>query len=234
MGKVLRDQLIADYAPLVRFLAQRIASRLPDHVRVDDLTSAGIIGLIDAIEKFDTARSVKFKTYAEYRITGAILDELREGDWIPRSVRDIGKRLESVRQKIEQLRGGHVHHSDMAEALGMSVDEYHQQLSRLAPLMVITTKERSLENISSSDEDVLSGPLQAMDPVVELSRKELRDEMLRQISALVEDQRLVMSLYYYEGMTLKEIGNVMSVSESRVCQIHSGALSVMRGRMRAG
>lgn len=139
----LRDQLIMDYAPLIRFVAQRIAARLPSNVEIDDLISAGVIGLMDAIEKYDPSRDNKFKTYAEFRIRGAILDELRSQDWVPRSVRDKAKKIERTYAELEQKYGRTITDAELSDALGMDLDAYHELVSKVKSVTLLSIDELS-------------------------------------------------------------------------------------------
>lgn len=212
----LREQLIADYAPLVRFVAQRIAARLPASIDVDDLISAGVIGLMDAIEKYDPSRDNKFKTYAEFRIRGAILDELRAQDFVPRSVRDKVKRLDAAQLKLEQMLGRAPTHAEVAGMLAVDILDLHTFMpARYA---------------SERNEQVATMSADADSPFDAFALRRTRNQVIRMIEGLPEQQRLVVSLYYLEDMNLKEIGRILGVTESRVSQIHSFALANMRRR----
>lgn len=230
----LRDQLIMDYAPLIRFVAQRIAARLPSNIDIDDLISAGVIGLMDAIEKYDPSRDNKFKTYAEFRIRGAILDELRSQDWVPRSVRDKAKKIERMYAELEQKYGRPVSDSEISEALEMPLDEYQEMLTKVKAVTLLSIDELTgpnqhdrksllecLENVSSKN------------PFTQLKSKGVRDMLIRNIEDLPEKQRLVLSLYYYEDLNLKEIGKILEVTESRVSQLHTQAVEKLRARLKS-
>lgn len=229
----LRDQLIMDYAPLIRFVAQRIAARLPSNIDIDDLISAGVIGLMDAIEKYDPSRDNKFKTYAEFRIRGAILDELRSQDWVPRSVREKAKRIERTYAELEQKFGRAVTDAELSEALGIPLEEYYDMVAKVKAVTLVSIDEmvgpgghdrRSLldclENIGSKN------------PFTQLKSKGVRDVLMKNIDELPENQKLVLSLYYYEDLNLKEIGRIMDVTESRVSQLHTQAVTKLRQKLK--
>lgn len=229
----LRDQLIMDYAPLIRFVAQRIAARLPSNIDIDDLISAGVIGLMDAIEKYDPSRDNKFKTYAEFRIRGAILDELRSQDWVPRSVRDKAKRIEKTYAELEQKFGRAVSDQEISTALGVSLEEYHEMVAKVKAVTLLSIDELSgpnqqdkksllecLENVSSKN------------PFTQLKSKGVRELLIKNIEDLPEKQKLVLSLYYYEDLNLKEIGKILEVTESRVSQLHTQAVEKLRSRLK--
>jgi RNA polymerase sigma factor FliA len=229
----LRDQLIMDYAPLIRFVAQRIAARLPSNIDIDDLISAGVIGLMDAIEKYDPSRDNKFKTYAEFRIRGAILDELRSQDWVPRSVRDKAKKIEKTYAELEQKLGRAVSDEELSGALGIQLEEYYDMVSNVKAVTLLSIDElsgpnqqdrksllESLENVSSKN------------PFTQLKSKGVRDLLVKHIDELPEKQKLVLSLYYYEDLNLKEIGKILEVTESRVSQLHTQAVEKLRSKLK--
>lgn len=229
----LRDQLIMDYAPLIRFVAQRIAARLPSNIDIDDLISAGVIGLMDAIEKYDPSRDNKFKTYAEFRIRGAILDELRSQDWVPRSVRDKAKRIERTYAELEQRFGRPVSDEELCDALGMDLEEYYEMVSKVKSVTLLSVDE--LSSGAQSDRksllELLENP-NAQNPYSQLKSKGARDVLMTKIEELPEKQRLVLSLYYYEDLNLKEIGKILSVTESRVSQLHTQAVEKLRNKLK--
>lgn len=220
----LREQLIHDYSHLVAFFARKIAKKLPSHVHLDDLISAGFIGLMDAIAKFDAARDNHFKTYAEYRIRGAILDELRAQDLVPRSLRDREKRLERERTNLEKRLGRKVASSELAESLGLSLIEFHKLFALVGAL-------HDINRVSAYEGDrVGAEQLVARQGDVEanLEFQSVKASLAQSILTLTEKMRLVLSLYYHEGLNYKEIGRVLQVSESRVSQIHSQAVIQLR------
>jgi RNA polymerase sigma factor FliA len=226
--------LIMDYAPLIRFVAQRIAARLPSNIDIDDLISAGVIGLMDAIEKYDPSRDNKFKTYAEFRIRGAILDELRSQDWVPRSVREKAKKIERMYAELEQRHGRPISDTELSDALGMDLEEYYDMVAKVKAVTLLSIDEMTgpnqhdrksliecLENLSSKN------------PFTQLKSKGVRELLMRNIDELPEKQRLVLSLYYYEDLNLKEIGRILEVTESRVSQLHTQAVTRLRTKLKA-
>jgi RNA polymerase sigma factor for flagellar operon FliA len=229
----LRDQLIMDYAPLIRFVAQRIASRLPSSIDIDDLISAGVIGLMDAIEKYDPSRDNKFKTYAEFRIRGAILDELRAQDWVPRSVRDKAKKIERTYAELEQRYGRAVNDQEVSTALGMEIEEYHLMVSKVKAVTLLSMDELTGPNQSDRKSllECLENP-NSKNPFTHLKSKGLRSLLMKNIEELPEKQKLVLSLYYYEDLNLKEIGGILDVTESRVSQLHTQAVERLRARLK--
>ncbi len=229
----LRDQLIMDYAPLIRFVAQRIAARLPSNIDIDDLISAGVIGLMDAIEKYDPSRDNKFKTYAEFRIRGAILDELRSQDWVPRSVRDKAKKIEKTYAELEQKLGRAVSDEELSDALGIQLEEYYDMVSKVKAVTLLSIDELSGPN--QQDRKSLLECLEntsSKNPFTQLKSKGIRDLLVRHIDELPEKQKLVLSLYYYEDLNLKEIGRILEVTESRVSQLHTQAVEKLRSKLK--
>jgi len=223
-----------EHTPLIRYVAGRIAMRLPAHIPLEDLMSAGVLGLIDAVDKFDSERNVKFKTYAEFRIRGAILDELRSLDWVPRSVRRKSNSLEEVYHRLQNRLGRPVGDEEMAEELGVSLDEFHELLDEVkgvnlfsldepdSPLAQLDS-ERVLEALGNEDTD---------DPLALLGLSELRRQVADAINGLPEKEKLVVSLYYYDELTMREIGEVLGYTESRISQMHTKAILRLRARLR--
>lgn len=230
----LRDQLIMDYAPLIRFVAQRIAARLPSNIEIDDLISAGVIGLMDAIEKYDPSRDNKFKTYAEFRIRGAILDELRSQDWVPRSVRDKAKKIDRTYAELEQRFGRTVSDAEISDALGMHLGEYYEMIAKVKAVTLLSIDE--LSGQGNQDKKSLLECLEnvnSKNPFTQLKSKGVRDLLVKHIEDLPEKQKLVLSLYYYEDLNLKEIGKVLDVTESRVSQLHTQAVTKLRAKLKS-
>ena len=229
-----RDKLILEYAPLIKYIAQKIASRLPANIELDDLMSSGVIGLMDAIDKYDSTRDNKFKTYAEFRIRGAILDELRAQDWVPRSVREKAKQLERCYARIEQQMGRQATDEEVCEALNLSQDEYHDMLNQVRSVSLLSYDDVS--SFSKSDKRSLHGygdsGFKAPTPYSEVNVAALKKMISEAITDLPEKQRLVLSLYYYEDLNLKEIGRVLDVTESRVSQLHTQAILRLKGKLR--
>jgi RNA polymerase sigma factor FliA len=227
-----KDKLILEYSPLIKFIAQKIAIRLPSNIELDDLISAGVIGLMDAIEKYDPSRDNKFKTYAEFRVRGAILDELRSQDWVPRSVRDKAKMLDRATLELEASLGRVASEEEVAEKLGMSKDEYFDLINQVRPVSVLSIDDAN--TFSSVDKKSILNLLEGCklnNPLTQLNIKAVKDVVAKSIEELPERQRLVLSLYYYEDMNLKEIGRILRVTESRVSQLHAQAISRMRAKL---
>jgi len=229
-----RNEMILEYLPLVKFIASRIASRLPSHIEVADLVNSGIIGLIDAIEKFDASRKIKFKTYAEFRIKGAILDELRALDWVPRSTRQKASRLERAYAELEQSLGRSASDAEMIAHLRINVQEFDALVSEARGVALL-----SLDDLQGSDHDenfernlleYLADP-EHLSPAQIMNLDQIYRIVADTIDQLPEKERLVISLYYYEELTMKEIGEILQITESRVSQIHTKAILRLRGRL---
>lgn len=228
-----REQIITEYAPLIKYVAQKIASRLPANIELDDLISSGVIGLMDAIEKYDPSRDNKFKTYAEFRIRGAILDELRAQDWVPRSVREKAKMLERAYAKIEHEKGRPATDEEVCEELNVSQDEYHDLLNQVRSVSLLSYDD--LNNLSKGDRRSVLGLAEngkSPTPFSEVNVAHMKRMISEAIKDLPEKQRLVLSLYYYEDLNLKEIGKVLDVTESRVSQLHTQAILRLRARLK--
>lgn len=227
-----KDKLILEYAPLIKFIAQKIAVRLPSNIELDDLISSGVIGLMDAIEKYDPTRDNKFKTYAEFRIRGAILDELRAQDWVPRSVRDKAKLLDRTMIELEAELGRSAQDEEVAQKLNMTMDEFYDLINQVRPVSVLSIDEAA--TFSNVDKKSILNLLEATklnNPFTQLNMKSVKDVVTKAIEDLPERQRLVLSLYYYEDLNLKEIGKVLRVTESRVSQLHAQAISRLRAKL---
>jgi len=227
-----RDRLIMEYAPLVKYIAHRIAMRLPPQIEVDDLINSGILGLIDAIEKFDPSKEVKFKTYAEIRIKGAILDELRAMDWIPRSIRKVINRLVDAYHEMEQKLGRPARDEEIAEQLGLKIEEFYELIKQAAGVPLISLdglvdRDEKRRNILSCLEDPKSANAFGI-----LGLSEVKDAVAKAIDDLPEKEKQVISLYYYDELTMKEIGKVLDLTESRVSQIHTKAVLRLRVRIK--
>ncbi len=229
-----KDKLIMEYAPLIKFIAQKIAMRLPSNIELDDLISSGVIGLMDALEKYDPTRDNKFKTYAEFRIRGAILDELRAQDWVPRSVRDKSKLLDRTIIKLESELGRSPEDKEIAERLGITLEELYDLMNQVKPVSVLSIDEQP--TFSSVDKKSILSILDGCklnNPHSQLNVKFVKDVVTNAIEELPERQRLVLSLYYYEDLNLKEIGRVLRVTESRVSQLHAHAIARLRAKLQA-
>jgi len=229
-----REELIKEYAPLIKFIAQKIAVRLPSNIELDDLISSGVIGLMDAIEKYDPTRDNKFKTYAEFRIRGAILDELRAQDWVPRSVRDKAKLLDKTVSDLEAEMGRQASDEEVAAKLNMTLEEFFELVNQVRPVSVLSIDEiATFSNVDKKSLMSLLEDVKVANPFIQLNSKSVKDVITRAIEELLERQRLVLSLYYYEDLNLKEIGKVLRVTESRVSQLHAQAISRLRQKLTA-
>lgn len=227
-----KDKLIMEYAPLIKFIAQKIAVRLPANIELDDLISSGVIGLMDAIEKYDPTRDNKFKTYAEFRIRGSILDELRAQDWVPRSVRDKSKMLDRALVELEAELGRTATDEELAGRLGVNMDEFHDLLNQVKPVSLLSIDDAA--TFSNVDKKSILNLLESCklgNPFNQLNLKSVKEVVAKAIEDLPERQRLVLSLYYYEDLNLKEIGKVLRVTESRVSQLHAQAIARLRARL---
>jgi RNA polymerase sigma factor for flagellar operon FliA len=234
LGKT-REEVVVEYAPLVRQIANRLAARLPDTLDREDLIQAGMIGLLDAIEKYDSRREAQFRTYAEFRIKGAMLDDLRAGDWVPRSVRENADRVSSAMKELTNSLGHIPDDAEVAAKLGISIADYHHLLvkSRTIHLLHIEDLQRPNEEGDTGDVfDVLEDPF-CGDPLDTLSLHDLHSRMALAVKNLPEKERLVLSLYYDEGLNLKEIGEVLGITESRVSQIRTQAILRLRGDLKS-
>lgn len=232
-SRQIRDQLIVHYSPLVKYVAGRVAVGIPRYVDQADLVSYGVIGLIDAIDKFETERHVKFETYAISRIKGAILDELRSQDWVPRSVRAKARAIEDAYAKLETSLLRTPTDAEVATELGMTDEEFNQSLSQVSFLGVAALDE-VLGSPGERAESLTLGDTLAdseASPVAALELKEARRLLTEVLGRLAERERAILTFYYYEGLTLAEIGDMFGISESRVCQIHTKAVLQLRSRM---
>jgi RNA polymerase sigma factor FliA len=229
-----RERLVVAYSPLVKYVAGRMSSGLPAHVEEADLISYGLGGLISAIERFDLTREIKFETYAITRIRGAIIDELRTLDWVPRSVRARARQFERVNMKLEAQLQRAPTDEEMASELEISVDDFQEQLVQISNSTIVALDEMWSVSDSSGDQVSLLDTLPdsgAPDPQQLVDESELRDRIADAIAALPEREKLVVALYYYENLTLREIGEVLGVTESRVSQLHTKAVLRLRSKL---
>jgi len=229
-----REALILEHTPLIRFVAGRIAMRLPSHVPLEDLYSAGVLGLIDAVDKFDPRQNVKFKTYAEFRIRGAILDELRSMDWVPRSVRKKSSKLEDAYHHVQNQLGRAASDEEVAEAMGVSLDEFFHLLDEVKGVNLLSLDDQNSPLAQLDSEQVLEalGREDKEDPLTQLGLAELRRAVASAIEGLPDKEKLVVSLYYYDELTMREIGEVLGYTESRISQMHTKAILRLRARLR--
>lgn len=228
-----RNDLVVHYLPLVKFIATRIANRLPSHVEIDDLIESGILGLIDALEKFEPDLKIKFRTYAEFRIRGAILDELRALDWVPRSTRQKASRLERAYGELEQKLGRAATDAEMTRHLGVTVAEFDDLVREARGSALVSLDEirgDGEEGYEHSLVEHLAAPGE-FNPAGELGAHQFCRVVADTIDQLPEKERLVVSLYYYEELNMKEIGEILGVTESRISQIHTKAILRLRGRL---
>jgi RNA polymerase sigma factor for flagellar operon FliA len=230
----IRDRLIVTYAPLVKYVAGRLGSGLPAHVDDEDLVSYGLLGLIGAIERYDPERDVKFETYAIARIRGAIIDELRALDWVPRSVRSRARDIERAIGELEAKLGRVPSDEEIAGKLGLTTEELDESLSEISRSSIAALDELWTISGSGGDQVALIDTIEdtdAPDPQGALSQVELREAIADSIARLPEREKLVVTLYYYEELTLREIGEVLGVTESRVSQLHTKAILRLKARL---
>lgn len=229
-----RERLVVAYSPLVKYVAGRMSSGLPAHVEESDLISYGLSGLISAIERFDLTREIKFETYAITRIRGAIIDELRTLDWVPRSVRARAREIERANVKLEAKLQRAPSDEEMASELSMSVGDFQEALLQISNSTIVALDELWSTSDASGDQVSLLDTLPdrgAPDPQTLVHQSEVRDRIADAIAALPEREKLVVALYYYENLTLREIGEVLGVTESRVSQLHTKAVLRLRSKL---
>jgi RNA polymerase sigma factor for flagellar operon FliA len=222
-----REQLVLAFSPLVKYVAGRMSTGLPAHVEEADLISYGLLGLISAIERFDLSREIKFETFAMTRIKGSIIDELRSLDWVPRSVRAKAREIERANSKLEHNLHRAPTDQEVADELEMTMDEFQDALTRISNSSVIALDELWTLSDSSGDQVSLLDTIQdpdAVDPAQAMDVTETKDRLAESIARLPEREKLVIALYYYENLTLREIGEVLGVTESRVSQLHTKAV----------
>jgi RNA polymerase sigma factor for flagellar operon FliA len=231
-----RERLVLAYSPLVKFVAGRMSSGLPAHIEESDLISYGLLGLIGAIERFDPDREIKFETFAVARIKGSIIDELRSLDWVPRSVRAKAREIEAAHAKLERTLGRTPTDEEVAAELGVTNEEFQESLLQISNSSVVALDELWSVSDASGDQvsllDTMKDP-SAVDPARELGVSELKDRLANAISRLPEREKLVVALYYYENLTLREIGEVLGVTESRVSQLHTKAVLRLKARLQS-
>jgi RNA polymerase sigma factor for flagellar operon FliA len=227
-----RDAVVQEFLPGIRIHAARLKLRLPPHVESDDLVSSGVVGLLDALERFDSSRGIKFKTYAEFRIRGAMLDYLREMDWFPRSARQHSTRLQTAYSRLENILGRPPEEEEVARDLGVTVEELRKQLAMFTGMTVF-----SLDALQDEDEESGAGPRHVLaEAAMDESReeeltRELRDVLGKAIDMLPERERQLIAFYYFEDLTLREISRIFGLGEPRVCQLHAQAVMRLRGKL---
>jgi RNA polymerase sigma factor for flagellar operon FliA len=230
-----REEVIKRYSPMIKYVANRIAMRLPPHIEVDDLISVGVLGLMDAISKYDSSRGAKFKTYAEFRVRGAILDELRALDWVPRSIRQKASAVEKVVRSLEAKLRRLPEDDEVAKEMDMSLDQFYRTIDETKSVPVFSLEDLGIAKESGEQQsllDCLAGKADA-DPQTQIRLIELKEIIAKAIDTLPEKERLMVSLYYYEELTMKEIGAVLDITESRVSQIHSKAVLHLRTKLKS-
>ena len=229
-----KELLIMEYASVIKYIAQRIATRLPPHISVEDLMNAGVIGLIDAIEKYDPSRDNTFKTYAEFRIRGAMLDELRALDWVPRSIRQKEHALDRAYEELERELGRSAADEEVATALGIELNDFYEWLNQVKGVSLLSLEALGLRSTDGDSVNLLDViPAQdSQNPARMLQVQRLKELVARAIDDLPYQEKVVISLYYYEELTMKEIGKVLEITESRVSQIHTKAIFHLRTKLR--
>lgn len=227
----IREQIILEYAPLVKVVAGRLSMYLGYNVEYDDLVGYGIFGLIDAIDKFDCLKEVKFETYASLRIRGAILDQIRKMDWIPRTIRQKQKKIDTVIKEIEQNTGHSATDEEIAEGLGITEDEYMDWQSQMKITGLVSLNEYMEQGSDVTQDYSVHTTARFEGPEESIEKEELVKVLGEALEILTEKERKVITLYYYEDLTLKEISNVLEVSESRISQLHTRALQKMKTKM---
>ena len=229
-----RERLVLAYSPLVKYVAGRMSSGLPAHVEEADLISYGLLGLISAIERFEPAREIRFETFAITRIKGSIIDELRSLDWVPRSVRAKAREIERANAKLEHKLHRAPTDQEMAAELGVDLEEFQESLVRISNSSVVALDELWTVSDASGDQVSLLDTIQdetAADPAQEMDLTDMKDRLADSIARLPEREKLVVALYYYENLTLREIGEVLGVTESRVSQLHTKAVLRLKSRL---
>lgn len=227
-----RDQLIKDHLPMIDFFVSRMQTQVPSYMSKDDIASAATAGLIDAANRFDPSKGIQFKTFAERRIRGAVIDEVRRMDWFSRTQRSKHSQLTDAIQKLEHRLGRSADEDEIAEAMGMGIDEYRELLSEVSYLGCVSLNE----SLSADDEDGATfmdslEDTESKNPEERVSDVQLTKELARHLASLTEKEKLVVSLYYYEELSQKEIAEVLELSEGRVSQLHSQALAKLKSRM---
>jgi len=233
MDRKKHDESIMKYAPLVKNIVERISAKLPSHLDVkEDLVNVGIIGLISAVEKFDHKRNVKFETYASFRIKGAVLDELRARDWMPRSTRNKHSKLEESFSDLQKILGRPPHEEEMCRYMKVPLDKYHKMLDEAKGVTLLSSEDLPPDYHETYANNGFLDKMDESDPFSFLAANETKTVLKKAIEALPEKERLILSLYYYEELTMKEIGRVVNLTESRVCQLHTQAVLRLRGNLK--
>jgi RNA polymerase sigma factor FliA len=227
----LRENIILEYAPLVKVVAGRLSMYLGYNVEYEDLVSYGVFGLIDAIDKFDLLKDVKFETYASLRIRGAILDQIRKMDWIPRTIRQKQKKIDAVIKDVETRYGRNATDEEIAAGLGISPEEYLEWQSQMKITNIVSLNEFLEQGSEVPNEAMKTKSAQFDSPEEVVAKTELKQMLVQSLEILTEKERRVIELYYYEDLTLKEISSILEVSESRISQLHTRALQKMKTKL---
>ncbi|MEW6542374.1 MAG: FliA/WhiG family RNA polymerase sigma factor [Nitrospirota bacterium] len=233
LNEAERERVIREFTPVIKAMAHRLAFRLPAHLDAEDLVSVGVIGLMDAMNKYDPTREAKFKTYAEFRIRGAMLDEIRSMDWIPRSVHERIALLQRTQTELMRKYGRPPTDEEVAAALKMSLEELDDFLARSQGAVLLSIQDLGAQEL---DGHVILRVLideQNPDPLSAAVSENVREILGKAIQELPEKERLVLTLYYYEELTMKEIGSILKVTESRVCQIHAKAILRLKAKLKS-
>jgi len=232
MDNSQREKLLLKYARLVRYVVNRMLISIPPCLEKDDLISAGTIGLLEAIDKYNSQKGINFETYAIYRIRGAILDELRSVNWAPRTVQEKARELERTYRNLEQRLGRMATDEEVAQEMGITVEELYHRLDEARGISPLPLEQFQYSPNGGGGVTLLDSlSSNSPSPLANTEKVELREIIAQVLSSLPEKERMVMALYYYEGLTLKEIGEVLHLSESRVCQIHTKAIIKLRVRL---
>ncbi len=233
VAKPEKSRLLEEHLHIVKIIAYQVAGGLPQHIDVNDLISAGMIGLLESVERFDSSRGVQFNTYASIRVRGAIMDELRGMDWMTRSMREKSNQLEKAYGAIEKKTGRPAGEEEVAELMGVSTEEFNALLSEVRSLNVLNLEDMGLKNFDDGMDilECIKDP-NGKDPASAMKTVELKRSVAEAIISLPEKERLIISLYYYEELTLKEIGKVLDITESRVCQLHTQTMHRLKSRLR--
>ncbi len=232
-----QQRLVLQYRPLIRYIAARLGARLPSHISQEDLISSGTIGLFDALQKYDLGKHINFRTYAEFRIKGAMLDELRSLDWIPRSVRRKASLLEKTCAHLQKRLGRPAEAEEVAALLGLELEDFHQLLEKTRPVCLVPLDSLPLRQLAGypavgkEPGDFLQDE-NLPDALQSAHLSQLRQVVIQALEVLPDKEKLLVCLYYYEELTMKEIGQVMGCTESRISQLHGQAMGRLRNRLR--
>ena len=226
-----RDVLVREFVPLVKYHAGMLKLRLPPHIELDDLISSGIVGLLDALDRFDDSRGIKFKTYAEFRIRGAMLDYLREMDWFPRSVRQRATNLQNVYTQLEVLLGRPPEEEEVAKHLKIPLEELQRELALTTGLTIFSLDAPVDDEVDAGIQKAIAEAAMDENKEEEILR-DLKEVLGKAIDLLPEKEKHLIALYYYEELTMKEIGSLLSLGEPRICQLHNQAVLRLRGKLR--